>query len=110
MVECSPSAADLRAAHARCARAAVTTIQTEGPSDVDVGVGVVAVLGSLALAWWWRSRADRRPALALLAWTWIWFVPIGQLLIPVHGEGWMSQDVVGVFGSTVLTTTRRQTT
>lgn len=55
-------------------------IQTDGPSAVDLVVGALAVIASIALI-----RYCRKPQpMALLAWTWIWFVPIGQLVIPVH--------------------------
>ena len=56
-------------------------IQTDGPSGVDLALGALAVAGSAALAYACRRRPQ---PLALLAWTWIWFVPISQLVVPVH--------------------------
>ncbi len=65
-------------------RAALSyAMQLEGPSPWDVAVGALAVIASLAIARRWRHRPDRLP-LALVAWGWIYYVPIGQLLAPIH--------------------------
>ncbi len=63
-------------------------IQIAGPSGVDVALGVLAILGSVVL--WWRSPrplsadAPLRWRRALIAWTWLWFLPVSQLVLPVH--------------------------
>lgn len=63
-------------------------IQIAGPSGVDIALGLLAILGSLLL--WWRSPrplADDAPLRwrrALIAWTWLWFLPVSQLVLPVH--------------------------
>jgi hypothetical protein len=56
-------------------------LQTDGPGALDVLLGVAAIAFSLALVW--RRRTDRR-LMAALAWAWIWFVPVSQLVAPVH--------------------------
>jgi len=56
-------------------------LQTDGPGALEIVLGVLAIAGSLVLVW--RFRKDRF-AMAALAWMWIWFVPISQLVAPVH--------------------------
>jgi tetratricopeptide (TPR) repeat protein len=59
-------------------------IQTDGPSPIDLAIGGVALLGSIGLVARLQKDEPRRWRLALLAWAWIWFVPISQLVAPVH--------------------------
>ena len=58
-------------------------IQTDGPTALDLAVGAAAVIGSVGLGWYAFTRR-RAWALAVLGWTWIWFLPISQLIMPVH--------------------------
>jgi hypothetical protein len=56
-------------------------LQTDGPTALDVTLGLVAIAFSIALVW--RRRGDKL-VMAALAWAWIWFVPVSQLVAPVH--------------------------
>jgi tetratricopeptide (TPR) repeat protein len=53
---------------------------TDGPGALELVVGALAVAASVAIA----LRCRNRQVLAALAWAWIWFVPISQLIAPVH--------------------------
>jgi hypothetical protein len=88
-------------------------IQMTGSSPADLAAGAASLAGSLAVVvWWWRRRRGDprvRVAVAMLAWAWVWFVPISQLVVPVHvvvadrfALAWSLSGCVGVAAAILL--------